>query len=194
MNSFDPIKHQYFINKRPVVNVTAVLRDLIPGWLASDWYLERGQAVHAAAAFIARGKSFTFDPVISGQVAALRKFFKEVKPVVIECEMPVYSEHHQYGGTLDLLVDGRQNIIADFKSALTPSVPYQLAAYALAQNEMGLPIVSRGYGVEIRENGTYKMSEIYELRKYQQDWLSLLGTFNIRRKCGIKQQEEIDGN
>jgi len=143
-----------------------------------------------AAAFIARNKSFDWDPQIEGQVAALRRFFTEVKPVVVETEFPVYSARYQYAGTLDLLVDGRQNVIADFKSALTSAVPYQLAAYALAQNEMGFPIVGRGYGVEIRENGTYKMSEVYDLRKYQQDWLNLLGSYNVRRKCGIKQMED----
>ena len=188
MNIFCAANHKYSINGRTVPSVTQVLGDLIPGWSASDFYLGRGRAVHQCAALIAHGKQFSYDPQIEGQVKALRRFFSEVKPVVIESEFQVYSARHQYGGTLDLLMDGRQNVIADFKSTLTSTVPYQLAAYALAQNEMGLPIVNRGYGVEIRENGTYKMSEVYDLRKYQQDWLNLLGSYNVRRKCGIKEE------
>ena len=35
--------HRYEINGRPVVSVTKILADLIPGWKAADWYLQRGR-------------------------------------------------------------------------------------------------------------------------------------------------------
>lgn len=55
-DTFDPSTHTYKINDRPVPGVTSVLRDLIPGWSASDWHLNRGRIVHQCAAGIARGK------------------------------------------------------------------------------------------------------------------------------------------
>jgi hypothetical protein len=75
-------------------------------------------------------------------------------------------------------------MILDFKASLTLSVAYQCAAYALAYPGR---VIKWGCGVEIRENGTYQMGDIYDLRKYQQDWLNLLGSYNVRRKCGIKE-------
>ena len=56
--TFDAETHEYRIGGRKVVGVTTVLNDLIPGYRASDWYLQRGRAVHAAAAMILalRGK------------------------------------------------------------------------------------------------------------------------------------------
>lgn len=190
MNTFDPSTHTYTIASRQVPGVTSVLRDLIPGWSASDWYLERGRIVHACAAKIARGKRFESGSQIDGQIAALCQFFAEVNPVVIECESPVYSTAHQYAGTLDLLTckPGTDAfMVLDFKASLTLSVAYQCAAYAIAHP--GRKEIRWGCGVEIRENGTYKMGKIYDLRLYKQDWHHLLGSYNIRRKCGIKERE-----
>jgi len=195
MNSFAPATHAYTIDGRPVPSVTQVLRDLIPGWSASDWHMQRGQAVHACAALIAQGKEFEHDPAIDGQVRALRRFFAEVKPVVCAVEQHVYSRPYQYGGTFDLLTRypvGQQGLmLVDFKATLCPSVPYQLAAYALAHSDPRLPIaINIGCGVEIHDDGTYKMSETYDLRRYKQGWLSLLTAYNIRRQCGIKTTQE----
>jgi len=193
MNTFDPILHRYTIAGRPVPCVTSVLRDLIPGWSASDWYLERGRSVHACAAFVAQGKNFTVPECAVGQVKALRRFFTEVKPIVKDVERQVYSEHWQYAGTLDLLTckpGTDAPMILDFKASLTLSVAYQCAAYAFAYPGR---VIKWGCGVEIRENGSYQMGKIYDLRKYQQDWLNLLGSYNVRRKCGTKE-EKADGN
>lgn len=192
MNNFDPILHRYTIAGRQAPGVTSVLRDLIPGWSASDWYLERGRIVHQCAAGIAHGKRYEAGSQIDGQVAAITRFYAEVKPVVLAVETQVYSERHQYAGTLDLLTNKPGTdapMILDFKASLTLSVAYQCAAYALAYRLCSSPI-KWGCGVEIRENGTYQMGEIYDLRKYQQDWLNLLGSYNVRRKCGIKEMEE----
>jgi hypothetical protein len=191
-NTFDPELHEYWIGRYQVPSVTRVLRDLIPGWSASDWYLERGRSVHACAAFVAQGKNFTVPECAIGQVVALRRFFSEVKPIVKDVERQVYSERWQYAGTLDLLTQKPGTdapMILDFKASLTLSVAYQCAAYALAYRLCSSPI-KWGCGVEIRENGSYQMGEIYDLRKYQQDWLNLLGSYNVRRKCGIKEMED----
>jgi hypothetical protein len=188
---FNPAAHTYTIGGRAVPSVTAVLADIIPGWLASDWYLQRGTAVHACAALIAHGIKFNHDPHIDGQVKAIRAFFAGVRPTPIMVEQQVYSVKYQYAGTLDMVaeVDGEIRL-ADFKASLSPAVPYQLAAYALAYHETFGKEIRRGFGVEIRDNGTYRFSDLYDLRQYGREWLCLLTAYNVRRKCGVKEKQE----
>ena len=191
---FDAASHSYTINGRPVPSVTSVLGDLIPGWKASDWYLQRGSAVHAVAALIANGKTFVHDPQIDGQVSALRKFFRETGVTPLAVEFPVFSERYQYAGTLDLLAFwANEKTVIDFKASLTPSVPYQLGAYALAYDDSpnsGRTPIRFGLGVEIQEDGNYRLSEVFNLKRYQAEWLALLTTYNVRRRCGVKETKE----
>jgi len=185
MTSFDPATHTYEINGRRVPNVTQVLGDLIPGWHAADWYLERGRAVHAAAAFIAHGIEFDADPQIEGQVRALRRFFAEVKPQVLEVEKSVFHSGYGYAGTCDMVaIFKKAAVVVDWKASISVSAPYQVAGYALALN------LDHGCAVEIRDDGTYRMSPIWDLRRYKQGWLALLTAYGIRRNCGIKQEGE----
>ena len=187
MNTFDPDTHSYAVAGRPVPSVTQVLADLLPGWRASEWYLTRGRAVHACAALVAKGAEFEFDPAIAGQVAALRLFFGQVNPTVLAVEQRVFSDRWQYAGTLDLLIDmnGRRCVV-DFKASMNKSVPYQVAAYGLALK----PAVGSGVAVVIADDGTYRLSEVYDLKRYTQGWLALLTAYGIRRQCGIKQEGE----
>ena len=142
----------------------------------------------ASAAFLARGNPFEGDPRIAGQVEAIRRFLREVKPEILAVETQVFSERYQYAGTLDLAcrIDGRL-LVADYKASLTPSTIYQLAAYAGACPGGEY---KHGVGVEIHEDGTYKMSETWELKRPFQEWLSLLSAYRIRERCGCLNKEE----
>ena len=185
MNTFDPETHQYHIDEVPVVSVTQVLGDLLPGWKASEWHLNRGRAVHAAAAMVAQGIAFTHDPQIDGQVAACRKFFQEVKPVVGDVERQVYNKPNQFAGTLDLAcMIGRKLVILDYKATLSPTVAWQCAAYALAGTYLG----AYGVGVELREDGTYYMSTMYDLKIYQREFLALLTAYKVRKRLGMTNE------
>ena len=189
--SFDPVKHEYRIGGRVVPSVTQVLRDLIPGWSASEWYLNRGTAVHACAAMIADGVVFENDPQIDGQVAACRKWFADVKPEVVAVERQVYSDAYQYAGTLDLQANiGGMDVLIDWKGSLTPATKHQLAAYSMCIHDEQ---VKKGMGVELRDDGTYKCSELYDLTKAGREWLALLSAYRIRRACGVKETEEEAG-
>lgn len=188
--TFDPEKHEYRINGRRVAGVTQVLSDLIPGWKASEFFLGKGRAVHACAALVARGIAFEHDPRIAGQVEAVRRFFREIKPTVVEVEQPVYSTRYLYGGTLDIdcEISGIQ-VIGDYKAALTQATIYQLAAYAQALREAGRKI-DHGVGIELHDDGTYKMSEIWDLKRPAQEWLAMLTTYRIRERLGCLNKEE----
>lgn len=185
--TFDPETHEYRINGHRVPGVTQVLSDLLPGYRASDWYLQRGRAVHACAAMVARGIAFEHDPRIAGQVEAVRKFFREIKPMVLGVEHQVYSTRYLYGGTLDLLMEHKGGLkVVDFKAQITPATIYQCAAYALA-----LPgKVRYGVGIELHADGTYKMSEVWDLTRPKQEWLALLTTYRIRERLGCLNKEE----
>jgi hypothetical protein len=185
MNTFTEQGHEYKINGRVVPSVTQVLADLIPGWMASEWYLQRGTAVHACAAMIARGIPFTHVPEISGQVQAIRRFFREVRPQVIDVELRLYSETYNYAGTCDLIAvlpGNQRRVVLDWKASISKATPYQLAAYGLIYD------LDYGAAVEIRDDGTYGMSEGWNLRRYKQEWLALLTAYNVRRRCGIKRE------
>ena len=199
MNTFDPITHIAEINGRRVPTATQVLRDLMPGWQASQWHMERGRAVHAAAAIIASGGEPEITDVdidnrayMEGCVEAVKRFFRELRLVPAHIERTVFCERYQYAGTLDLVALMKGVLcIFDWKASLTPSVPFQLAAYALA-----LDPVSRslrfGYGVEIRPDGTYSMTERYDLRKYVNGWLAMRTVYGIRARYGVTTKEDAE--
>lgn len=196
---FDEATHTYYIDERPVPSVTQVMADMIPGWRAADWYLQRGRAVHACAAMVAQGLEFEHDERIAGQVAACRQFYRVVYggilPTFVPVEFAVYSRQYQYAGTLDLLASFRKSpTLVDFKATLTDAVPIQLAGYAIALNERDGFSVKFGMGVQLNEDGTYKCSEVYDLRRYKAEWLALLTTYNVRRRLKIKEEETCQQN
>lgn len=185
---FDESTHTYYISGRQVPHVTQVLADLLPQWGASEWHMTRGRAVHMCAALIARGQQFEHDPRIAGQVEAVRRFLREVKPEIIAVEQHVYSTMYHYAGTLDLLAGiQRREVVIDYKASLTPSTIYQLAAYALTLDD-----VNWGMGVEIHEDGSYRCSELLSLKRAKQEWLALLTAHNIRVRLGYTNKEDKD--
>ena len=185
---FDPVTHTYKIDGRVVPSVTQVIRDVLPGWNADEWYLQRGTAIHACAALVAQGKDFECDPQIEGYVQAVRNFLHDHKTEVVIVETQVFSAAYQYAGTLDLLcwMQGALTIV-DWKGSLTPSVEWQLAAYALA-HPLGEKI-NAGFCVELHSDGTYKTAS-YILKKAKNEWMALLTAYRIRQKCKIKERTE----
>jgi hypothetical protein len=178
---------RYTIDGRPVPSVTEILSSVLgnpyQGLPDAEFYMERGQAVHACAALIAKKKEFDHDPKIDGQVSAIRLFFSTIKPVVIAVEQRVESRLYQYAGTLDMvaMIDGTMTII-DWKSSLLPTMALQLAGYAIAWEEIGGAKIKAGYGVEIRADGQYRMTEKYNLQIERREFLALRTVAGIREK------------
>lgn len=198
MIDFDPIAHEYKIHGQPVPSVTQIISEVIGhGWSAAKWFLDRGKAIHACAAFIAEGKKFKYDERLVGYVQALERFFKETKAEPIQIEMLVASKTFHYAGTLDLICKIRnKKYIIDWKHNYDKTrTPIQIAAYSRALVEMSQENIIFGYGVEIRENGTYFMSEKIPLGIAGNVFLALRTAYSIKEKCGnlSKQKEQKNG-
>ena len=194
MNTFEPIAHKYHIAGRPVPSNTQMIRAILGDaiWSASDWHMNRGRAVHAAAAFIARGKQFEHDPQIAGQVAACRLFFAENDIEVLEVEQPIYSTLYQFAGMLDLhCLFKKRDTIIDWKSALSEVAEIQVGGYAIER-----PNAKWGLIVALKENGRYKAGNMFRLAQRKNEFLALRSVYGMRQRLGLikSNKEGDDGN
>jgi hypothetical protein len=181
----DSAAHTYTIDGRIVPGVTEIIRETTgQSWRVGDWYLERGKAIHACAAFIAQGKKFKFDERLSGYISALRKFFEDVKPEFNNgsSEKIVFSLPYQFAGTLDLVCNiSTRKVIVDYKHSIDiERLKWQLGGYSQAYKDQSKIEVNHGCGVEIRENGTYSMTPIFDLRKSRGEFLAMRTVYGIK--------------
>ena len=187
MLEFNEETHTYKLDGKVIPSVTQIIDELLPtNYKPNDWYLQRGKAVHACAAMIARGVDFVSDSRIDGQVRAIEKFFKEVKPEVFGVEIKLVSKSYRYGGTYDLAarIDGKY-VLVDYKGTVEiERTGLQLAAYS----RLCIPLIVYGIGVEIREDGTYKMTEPIKLKNYYREFLALRATYGIRERLGLNKR------
>jgi hypothetical protein len=175
--------HIYRLDGVVLPSVTQILQAVlnIQYW-ATEWHLERGHVVHQCAAMIARGEEFEHDPQIDGQVAACRRFFRETSAVAELVEAPGFDARLWYAGALDMVCKiGGRRILVDWKARITPVVQWQLGAYA---GLLGDPFLW-GAGVELHEDGTYKMGVAHELKRASREFA------NIRSVYGMMERENL---
>jgi len=180
---FDEASHTYTVDGSKYPSVTQIINDIIPyQYPIADWYLQRGQAVHACAAMIAKGIEFDFDGRIAGQVAAIYKFFKEVNPEVLYAEEMVYSKVYRFAGRYDLIAKIQDRFVfVDYKASIDiERIGLQLGGYSIAT----LPIVTHGVGVAIKEDGNYSMTKIIDLKNYRREFLAMRAVYGIRDRLG----------
>jgi hypothetical protein len=192
--TFNEATHKYFIDGQSVPSVTQILNDVLPyQFTVDDWYLERGQVIHACAVLVGKGQKFEHDDRIAGHVKALYKFWKEVKPSPMMFETKVASLKYRFAGTFDLLaVFNSKLCLFDYKSSLDiERTALQLAGYALAREECQKTQkqFKYGIGVEIKENGKYKMSKIINLTNYKREFLALRAVYAIRERMAYHKEE-----
>jgi len=174
--------HIYRLNGEVLSSVTQILREILGEaiWYASDWYLERGQAVHACAAFVARGETFSHDDRIAGQVAACRKFFADMNPEVLDVEQQIHSTTYRYAGTRDMRakINGKI-VILDWKSSLSELAEIQVGAYAIDDS------AKWGMVVALRDDGTYKTGGLFKLERRKQEFMAVRSVYSIRQRLGL---------
>lgn len=195
---FDAETHTYKVNGRPVPSVTRVITRTIGSGFESirdpAYYLQRGRAIHACAAFIAQGVEFEHDPTIDGWVQALRKFWREVQPKPLHWETPLGSSRYLFAGTPDLLADmgGKfRNVLVDYKSSLSAHrCRIQLGGYSLALSETLGISCNYGIGVHLRGDGTYRATAPIDLRTARNEFLALRTTFSILEQVTTEPKEQ----
>jgi len=187
---FDEASHTYKINRFEVPSVTTVIRDLLPGFKADPWYLERGSANHACYQALALNQEFEPDERSQPNIDAWHLWRKSMMPFTFEqVEMQVYSRKYMFAGTLDAIIKKDDSIfIIDYKESLSETDRYQLGAYAIACKEYGIK-VKKGFGVGLSK-GKCKMSEVYNLDVYGQKFLALLSAHNIRMEHGKTEDDK----
>lgn len=121
-------------------------------------------------------------PAYAGYLDAWRKFVAEAKFEPIKAEFEVTHKAWQYVGHPDVMgwLDGRR-CIPDCKTGTTEGAEYQVAAYVFAYNdEHPTAKAEVGAVLEMRENGTYRFTEV-DLKAATQVWLAALVVYRAQK-------------
>ena len=182
--TFNETSHEYRIDGRIVPSVTQIVNAVLqPDYShCGPWHMERGTAVHRAAELIGLGKHLA--PVcnaIAGYVDAVRRWYAEhPEVVVLGVEMRVHAR--SYAGTLDLLAsDSKGPFLLDWKCGPHITTCWQLGGYANAIKAMNGTQIKRGRGVTLNDDGTYKETEDYDMRRYATEFQWIMGVHGIKK-------------
>lgn len=178
--------HKYTLDGRPVPGVTSILKSagLVDLEWATQWHLDKGQAIHKAMELYVLGRLdwTTVDDRIIGFIRAGVKFLKDAGCdfSTAEPEVMVASRRYGYAGKLDLVATlFGQRRLADWKSGAMGAVRQQTAGYEMAyREERGGPILPR-IALKLNADGTYKMKELADFSDYL-DWLECLEKFRTK--------------
>ena len=200
---FNEALHQYRLDGRVVPSVTQVIRSNVQGWMADDWYLERGRAVHAAIHLHLRGKLdwASVDERIKGRIDAILKFLADLNLSIVDTEVRMASTRWRFAGTIDAILQDASGmlLVADWKSTLEPSVEPQLGAYCCLHTDNVHIAPSRAVAVECHDNGTYKCKwgsrtprkhdAGFNLKDAENTFLSMLSVHNFKAKHKLNGKE-----
>jgi hypothetical protein len=165
MVEFDPVSHTYRDGGTALLNVTSVLKTagIVDDRFYNTWARDRGSAVHKAIHFYEDGDldEASVDPVVKPYFHAYLRFRDEMVHWKLAFhEKIVVNSGLGYAGTIDAgYNDGPRLHIVDYKTGeLSRPVGLQLTGYALALWEQDKIMPRRLYGVQLNDDGSYKMA------------------------------------
>ena len=175
--------HSYWLGERRLPSVTGILKDagLLNYHGSSTYHMDRGSMVHKATEMIDRGTLdwSSLDPVLMPYCEAYAKFCSSVNmDTLLLSEKPMYHPQHLYAGTPDRIVkmNGFTSLI-DIKSGAThPATTLQVGGYwdlVTAQEDLVIHI-SKAFVLYLRDDGTYRLNEVTDLRRNLQIFLAAL--------------------
>jgi hypothetical protein len=140
---------------------------------------------------MANNKTFEYDPQIEGQVKALRKFFEELKPRIIFIEQPMASTIFRFAGTPDLVAEiNNRTYIIDYKASIDKDrLALQLGGYRKLLTDYAGLQVNYGLGVEIKDDGRYKLTEKINLSPAEREFLAMRTVYGIRERFNILENK-----
>lgn len=144
MITFDPIKHEYFLEGRKVPSVTQILSSLTDfskvNLSVLEYAREFGTGVHLACEFNDNNDLAELPEVYVPYLEGWKKFLNDYKVEILEVEKMVYSKNFRYAGTVDRIAKIKNKItVIDIKSGQkNPVFALQLSGYKIALEEMGV--------------------------------------------------------
>lgn len=165
---FEEDGHQYFMDDYPVPGVTNAMQDagVVDTTWFTEWARDRGSKVHKITEYYDEGDlaEESVDPALRGYLEAWKRFRREYEFRIEAIELEVYHPTAMYGGTLDRLgICGKTNVqlktIVDIKSGpVQRATGLQLTGYADAYQAMTGDFVHKIMGVQLKQDGTYKIT------------------------------------
>jgi len=141
--------------------------------------MDRGTYVHAATEMIDKGTLDwnALDDTLRPYCEAYSKYCQSANMgEILISERPMYHAQYLYAGTLDRVVkmNGLTSLI-DIKSGSPhPATALQVAAYAELVRANEDTHVSKGYVLYLRDDGTYRLDEVKDLKRNLQIFLAAL--------------------
>jgi hypothetical protein len=197
--TFDPIRHIYTLDGRPLISVTQVLEysglvdySFLPP-STRNMALARGSAVHLATALDDEGDLDydALDPVLPGYVDGWREFRGDTGFVPDLIEQRAYHPKHLYAGTRDRrgkFPTSKFRRTLDIKCGnAEPWVWIQIAAYMAFDED---PRATLPYVVELPGNGKwreYPRPADWSFDLYFNYFLSCLTVTRLQILCGARK-------
>lgn len=123
-------------------------------------------------------------PYLEGYKSFKKTFGFTVKPD--ESERQLVSVKYGFKGTPDLwpIIQGKRTLIdTKTSTSMYPATEIQTAAYDILLEENGIK-VKRRWGLQLKEDGTYKI-EPYKEVSDRATFLNCLGVYNYKKRKGI---------
>lgn len=187
MNEFIDSTHQYLVDGKEVPGVTTILK--AAGLYNEDYFTEearaRGSYVHTACLYYLQGDldEESVKEEYRGYILAFKLFMSEseCKPLIEQCEVPLFSHIFRYAGTPDIpcMFKGRKSLIDIKTAAETPTTGVQLAGYVQLMDT-----AADRYGLHLKADGKYRLKP-YVDRKDIQIFNAALSLYFWRQKEGL---------
>ncbi|HOQ82481.1 MAG TPA: hypothetical protein PLL89_05415 [bacterium] len=176
---FEKETHIYTVNNKTIPSVSEIVQDVVGlPYIADEWYLQRGNAIHKALALYLQGKlnENSVDERIRQYVENGKKAIKDISLVPTLVEVMLYHKTLNFAGTPDLLSD---TILVDYKTNHSGNTPIQLGGYILLleDNKMN---VKKAYEISL-EGQTYSLVE-YKVSRCKSLFISVLNIYNWKKE------------
>jgi hypothetical protein len=184
-----------------MVRVTEVLQEMLQveyPW-TTDKHFARGLMVHAICAHIGLSGEVPEDLAereeeFDGYIAGYKKAKLELGFEVVAVEMEVCDKHLRTVGHLDQLVKWRRDepVILELKTGYRYSHhPLQRSAYR-RNLRLSNGMRARCIGIRLPGNGSYQLDIDNDPGHLENEWVTLVGAYWLRRKYGSGQDRKDD--
>ncbi len=184
--------HRYLLDGKPIDGLTSTIDEAgLMGNYGSEWYLDKGTAVHLATELWDKGilDEATVDPQIAGYLESWKRFRKDQNYTPIKIEYQIYHPELMVGTKIDRLP------LLDIKSG--PQAPWHVLQVAfqwitlkIDQDSLLWPLPSWiPKNVYLDPDGgspKIKTYQPHELREAFKVYASMLYFLRWRRSVGVK--------